>query len=149
MKKYYHYTIEERVQIIIDSGQINLAKACVHGKKEKAVAWVSSNEKWESTSNKGYMDFFGNQKTLTFNEQSEHFGCGRIVVKPIGFMTWAKLIHKAKMDKEMAYRMENTGKKVGAKPSEWFGSLHPIKKDKWISAEVFKNGKWIEVESFV
>jgi len=49
----------------------------------------------------------------------------------------------------MAYRMENTGKKVGAKPSEWFGSLHPIKKDKWISAEVFKNGKWIEVESFV
>ena len=39
---------------------------------------------------------------MTFEEQLESLGCGRIEVKPNGYMTFAKLKYKAKMDFEMA-----------------------------------------------
>lgn len=149
LKKYYHYTLEDTIQKIIDSGQINLAKSYVNIRKEKLVAWVSSNDNWEHSATKLFKDIYGNCRMLTFEEQSEHFGCGRIVVKADGFMTWAKLIYDTKIDKNLALGMEISGRKMGADPSEWFGSLYPIKKDKWISAEIFKDGKWIEVESFL
>ena len=44
--------------------------------------------------------------------------------------------------------MELVGVESGRNPKEWFGSFEPIKKENWIKAEVYKNGEWVEFESF-
>jgi hypothetical protein len=147
-KRYFHYTVETRLEDIINSEKIKLATASVYAKKEKAVAWVSSNENWEPTATKMVADNFGNPKKLTFEEQVEHFGCARIEVEAKGLAKWSKLRHAAKMDSKMANTMENTGIKQGGRPSEWFGSLYPITINRWIRAEVYKDGEWVEYAIF-
>ncbi|PTT22850.1 hypothetical protein DBR28_19420 [Chryseobacterium sp. HMWF028] len=147
MKKFYHYTPEFKLQTIIDSGEIKLATKSVGHKKEKPVAWVSSNEFWEHTATKmAFID--GNIKQLTFEEQLRDIGCARIEVCSTGIMSWAKLIHKAKMNPFIASIMEEKGIQMGGKPSEWYGSLNAIKKKNWSRAEVFRNGEWVLFESF-
>ncbi|CAM4387925.1 hypothetical protein [Flavobacterium terrigena] len=147
-KKYFHYTPEVRIDEIIQSGKINLATASVYNKKEKACAWVSSNPIWEKTATKMVFDEFGNTTKLTFDEQLEMFGCARIEVKEIGLYSWNKLVHIAKMNPTFAEQMVRVGVEQGGKPSEWFGSLYPITKDKWIKAEIYKNGEWVEYKVF-
>lgn len=147
MKRYFHYTPTVRIEEIIKSGQINLASKSVYAKKEKAVAWVSSNEEWENTASKIIFNAFGHSKHMTFEEQLEHLGCARIEVKPNGLMTWGKLKHKARMDLTMAITMEEVGIKQGASPSEWFGKLTPIYKSQWLKVEEFIDGKWVEYKS--
>lgn len=147
-KRYFHYTVETKLEEIIKSEKIKLATASVHGKKEKAVAWVSSNEHWEPTATKMIFNNFGKPIKLTFEEQLEKFGCARIEIEPRGIYTWAKLKHTANMDKNMTYRMEQTGIEQGGRPSDWFGSLYPITINRWIRAETYINGKWVEYAVF-
>jgi hypothetical protein len=144
---FYHYTVETRLDEIIESGEIKLATKSVYNKKEKSVAWVSSNEHWENTATKIAGTEFG-PRALTFEEQVSEFGCARIKVKNIGLMTWAKLKHKASMNLDIALLLEKVGIEKGAQPSEWFGSLFPIKKSHWIKAEVYRDGKWVVYEDF-
>jgi hypothetical protein len=146
--KLYHYTPEFRLEEIIESGEIRLAtESVVDLKREKACAWASSNPHWEETATKLFVKD-GITTQLTFKEQLANFGCGRIEVKSVGFTTWGKLKYLAKMNLIAAKTMEETGIKRGGNPKEWFGSLEPIKSDKWIKAEVYKNGEWIEYKSF-
>ncbi|AJW63675.1 hypothetical protein VO54_02203 [Elizabethkingia miricola] len=147
MKRFFHYTLESRLQTIIDSGEINLATKSTYLKKEKPVAWVSTNAIWENTATK-MKAINGKPVMMSFDEQVKEFGCARIEVKDIGLMTWAKLKYKAKMDFNIADRMEAVGISKGSRPSEWHGSLTTIKKKNWIRAEVFKDGEWVLYEEF-
>jgi hypothetical protein len=146
--KFYHYTLETRLEEIIESGTIKLATQSVCSKGEKPCAWVSSNPHWEATATKMFYDDLGNSRWLTFEEQLEDFGCARIQVEPTALYTWAKLKHLAKMDLKMAEMMEIIGIEKGGKPSEWFGSLTAIGINRWIKAEVYKNGEWVEYDVF-
>jgi hypothetical protein len=148
MNKYYHYTPETSLENIIESGVIKLATASTFDKKEKACAWVSSNPIWEHTATKIVHDGLGDSHHLSFEEQVIGFGCARIEVEPIGLYTWAKLRHLAKMNTTMADSMESVGLKQDANPSEWYGSLTPIDINRWIKAEVYRNGEWIEYDVF-
>ncbi len=148
MKRYFHYTTESRIKEIIDSGLIKLATKSIYHKNEKPVTWVSTNPQWENTATKIVFTITGESKHLTFEEQVKMLGCARIEVKNIGLNTWAKLIHKANMDKRAAKGFEETGKMKGANPNEWYGSLKPIRKEKWIKAEIYKNGKWELYQDF-
>ena len=44
--------------------------------------------------------------------------------------------------------MESSGIRIGGNPSEWFGSFSPIDINRWIRAEIFRDGKWVEYEVF-
>jgi hypothetical protein len=145
--KLFHYTPEVRIDDIIASGEIQLATASVYDKREKPCAWVSSNQHWEETATK-QMNINGQAVQLTFKEQLENFGCARIEVKPAGFNTWGKLKYLAKMNLAFASEMERVGISQGGNPKEWFGSMQPITTAKWIKAEVYKNGEWIEYKVF-
>lgn len=147
-KKYYHYTPHERLEQIIESGQINLATASVGHSKEKACAWVSTNELWERTASKLIVSPDGNYRMLSFREQHELIGCARIQVEPRGLFSWKTLIKLANMNKQIAKNMELTGMECGARVSQWFGSLRPIPIDNWICAEVFDGEKWVEYDRF-
>lgn len=52
------------------------------------------------------------------------------------------------MDLEHAKRMEVVGLIRGANPKEWFGSFVPTKRENWIKAEIYRDGKWIDYEIF-
>ena len=86
MKRYFHYTPTQRIEEIINSGQIKLATKSVYAKKEKAVAWVSTNEKWEHTATKIVENKYGQIKQMTFEEQLNNYGCARIEVKSDGLI---------------------------------------------------------------
>lgn len=147
--KYYHYTRETQLEVIIKSGEIKLAVESSGGGREKACAWVSSNPQWEETATKAIFDDNGEYYELNFKEQLEIFGCARIEVKPsVGFINWGKLKHVAKMDLEIAKIMEIIGIEQGGDPKEWFGSLKPIGIENWVKAEVYKNDEWIEYKIF-
>lgn len=147
-KQYFHYTPEIRIEEIINSGVINLATKSIFHKKEKPVAWVSTNLFWENTATKSSCDIFGNVIRLSFEEQLNNFGCARIEVKENGLMTWAKLKHEANMDLTVAKAFEETGLIQGSNPKEWYGSLQPIGINRWIRAEVLKDNKWILIQEF-
>lgn len=146
--KYYHYTPEDRLEEILDSEVIKLAKASTFNKKEKPVAWVSTNQFWEPTATKMWADSNGNYSPMTFEEQLSEFGCARIEVEPVGLYTWAKLIHIARMNERFAYEMEKVGIEKGGRPRDWYGSLTPISINRWIRAEVLRGDKWEEYEVF-
>lgn len=142
--RYFHYTPENRIKEIIASGEINLAYPSVKSSTEKACAWVSTNSNWEHTATKGRKDKGGNHEQLTFQEHKDWLGCARIEVKPIGIHSWNELKSLANMSSQWVRQMESAGIAMGGKPSEWFGSLEPIKSQNWVNIEVLKEGKWIQ-----
>ena len=66
----------------------------------------------------------------------------------MGLYKWNKLKHKLKMEKNTAYVLEKVGLEMGGHPSDWYGSLYPIGINRWIKAEVYRNGQWIDYKIF-
>lgn len=146
--RFFHYTTETRLEEIIQSEIISLATAGIDNKKEKPCAWVSSNSMWERTATKMAHNQFGEVIQLSFEEQLNIWGCARIEVEPKGFLPW-KIIRKiSNMRSRDADRMELQGIQKGGSPSEWFGSFSPIDINRWIRAEVYRNGEWVEYDVF-
>jgi len=91
-RRYFHYTTEKtHIDKIIKSGLIKTAKAGVTNKKEKPIAWISTNENWEHTTTKYATNNFGKPFLLSFEEQLEYYGCARIEVNPKGFIFLGKI----------------------------------------------------------
>ena len=147
-KRYFHYTTETRLEIIIQSEIIRLASADIENKKEKPCAWVSSNPKWEATATKMIRNQKGEPTQMTFEEQLKNFGCARIEVESKSLLPWKTIRKIAKIKPKMADAMESWGIQIGGSPSEWFGSFSPIDINRWIRAEIFRDGKWVEYEVF-
>lgn len=147
-KRYFHYTTETRLEEIIQSEIISLATVGIDNKKEKPCAWVSSNPKWENTATKMAQNQFGEVIQLSFEEQLNIFGCARIEVEPTGLLPWKTIRKISNMKSKVADRMEVQGIQKGGSPSEWFGSFLPIDINRWIRAEVYKDGEWVEYDVF-
>lgn len=147
-KRYFHYTTETRLEEIIQSEKILLAHKSVGHKKEKPCAWVSTNLRWEPTATKLVIDEFGQTHRMTFKEQLESFGCARIEVESKGLIPWKQIKKLANMDLKIAQQMEFVGKELVANQNDWFGSLSPIDINRWIRAEVYKDGEWVEYDVF-
>jgi hypothetical protein len=145
--KFYHYTTKWVLDEIINSKTIRLATKDIPT-NEKPVAWVSINPKWEHTSTKMLRSMDGKIHQLTFYDQLIHFGCARIQVKSDGLNTWKKLIYSARISSADVDFLEHRGRTMGGEPSEWFGSLYPIGMEKWIKAETFIDGEWVEYRIF-
>ena len=67
-KRYFHYTTENRLEIILQSEIILLAGSGIENKNEKPCAWVSSNPKWEATATKMIRNQKGEPTQMTFEE---------------------------------------------------------------------------------
>lgn len=147
-KRFFHYTTESRLDEIIQSEKILLAQKSISHKKEKPCAWVSTNISWEPTATKLLGNIFGEPTQMTFKQQLKNFGCARIEVESKGLIPWKRIKKIVSMDPNIARRMENIGLELGANQNDWYGSLSPIDINRWIRAEVFKDGKWVEYDVF-
>lgn len=147
-KRFFHYTIETRLEEIIQSEIISLATVGIDNKKEKPCAWVSTNPKWEATATKMIRNQQGGITQMTFEEQLLSVGCARIEVEDKGLFPWKTIRKISNMRSRDADRMELQGIQKGGSPSEWFGSFSPIDINRWIRAEVYRNGEWVEYDVF-
>ena len=147
-KRFFHYTTETRLEEIIESEIILLATVGIDNKKEKPCAWVSINPKWEATATKMIRNQQGEITQMTFEEQLSSFGCARIEVEDKGLFPWKTIRKISNMKSRVADAMELQGIQKGGSPSEWFGSFSPIDINRWIRAEVFRDGEWIEYDVF-
>jgi len=147
--KFYHYTPEFGMEQIIKSGIIKLATSSFAPKFQKPVAWVSTNPHFEQTALKDIYDKTGSITQLTFEQQAHMFGCARFEIKPTyKLYNWTKLAKRARIRVDMVRGLEEVGRKMGANPNEWYGSLKPIPIEQWIRLEQYVNGKWVEVYNF-
>ena len=153
--KYYHYTIKPYLKTIIEEGKIRQGKSRI--KKVKPITWVSTNQLMENTSLKGAVctSTGKNLGTMSFESQHEAVGCVRIQVDPSVLTKWSVLKHKAgyhtlskRFGYDLAQQLDTEGLEVGARPSEWYGSLNPITEDKFLSIEVWNGSEWVEDETY-
>lgn len=147
-KRYFHYTTETRLDEIIQSEIITLATVGIDNYREKPCAWVSSNPKWEATATKMTRNNQGDITQMTFEEQLASVGCARIEVEDKGLFPWKTIRKISNMKPRVADTMEFQGIQKGGSPSEWFGSFSPIDINRWIRAEVYRDGDWVEYDVF-
>lgn len=133
--KLYHYTKGYHIEEIIETGVIRPATLGVP-EGERLVVWFSSNPVWENT-----------VSATSGKEILEKMGGGlyRIVVDTIQVpvKSWSELRFLAHMNPNHADRLEEIGKLCGADPSEWFGTFHPVPREKWEKVEYLKEEKWM------
>jgi hypothetical protein len=142
----YHYTVGNFLSQIIHDGEIKLATAFCRKKREHAV-WLSTNEFWEETANKAFK--LPDGSISNGNRELTHFkggGLARIEVKPkTAPFNWISYVRKSKIPGKLKRGLVAAAKKVGSNPSDWYVSYQPIKRDDWLSIELFN---W-ETQSWV
>jgi hypothetical protein len=146
--KLWHYTTKDRLDEIIESGEIRTSTANRTGQSESATLWLSSNPIWEHTATK-LTSVGGTIRGLTKKEQHELFGLGRIEVNTqnISFFSWSTFVKNIAAKRHVARSMEVSGRTSGGNPNQWFGSTKPIPKEHFISAEVWDGNEWQVIQT--
>jgi len=146
--KLWHYTTKDRIQEIIESGEIRTSTENRTGQRESATLWLSSNPIWENTATKLTFDG-GTMRKLTKKEQHEVLGLGRIEVNTqnISFFSWSTFVKNIAAKRHVARSMEVSGRTSGGNPNQWFGSTKPIGKEHFLSAEIWNGEEWIVIQT--
>ena len=146
--KLWHYTTAFRIPEIIESGEIRTSNANATGNREVPTLWLSSNPIWENTATKYFNDGF-NRYPLTKEQQHERFGLGRIEVntQTISYFTWHTFVKNIAAKRHIARGMEESGRKSGGNPKQWFGSTKPIGTEHFLSAEIWDGNEWKVVKT--
>lgn len=133
----WHYTSEVRLAQILHTGV--LMPNSYEG--ERSAVWFSSNQFWEQTACKR-INFM--QRRLTFEEQVALIGCARVGVELetlIPYLRWS-----LEMPKEFAVSLALGGIELGANPGEWYASFEPVSNQDWRSIQVWRMGRWMNLE---
>ena len=139
--RLWHYTHDQRIQQIVESGYLKLSTKFI-AKGEKPAVWLSSNPEFEMTASR----MTANGEILPYNQKGGPAAI-RIEVKPNPkCVTWAKYKHVGGISQEMAQALERKGKQQGANPEQWYASLRVIPAKLWINIELFDKGEIEKVE---
>jgi hypothetical protein len=147
MAVIWHYTIGKHMKSILADGVIKPATAGV-ARGQRPIVWFSANALWEQTANK--MLEQGGKIILLNQEQTEKAGDGlyRIAVSlETAPHNWERLVFLSKMPPAEARSLEKVAADKGANHGEWFGTVHPVDRTKWVSVEKLVCGTWTPIES--
>lgn len=140
----YHYTIGDRLEQIVSSGEIRPAVAGVT-RGERPAVWFSTNPEWEETANKPIMDkrgrvWKGNRETT----REMGGGLVRIAVLPEAAPhTWEAFRRLSGISPRMADALERAARIEGASPDEWRVSFGAVPRAQWIDVEVWTETGWV------
>lgn len=142
----WHYTTGTCFLRIVEAGYLRPTDAAIP-KHEVPALWFSRNQVWEPTSAKGIFDNKGKNWTLSKLETYE-FGCGliRFGYPVTKLISWPELQKKAKILPCRANVLENTGRMLGANPSDWMGSMSRIFICDLV-IESLEDNKWVRIAS--
>ncbi len=142
----WHYTTGTRFREIVETGEIRAATTFVDP-RERPIVWFSSNQDWEPTAWKLFIQPNGQTKDLrTPQEIAELFGLVRIGVdRATAPHDWPTLRRRSRMDGDIARALEKAGREVGSNPAWWYGSFDPVPRSKWRTVQSFESGTWTEL----
>lgn len=122
----WHYTTSHKFLQIMSDGLLKPTGVFINP-CERPVLWFSTNQGWEATANKMVQNKHGQFRRLTKRETFlgggglVRFGCPADLL-----MTWPQLRQAARISRNDARILEKSGRKQGANPSAWRGTLQPI-----------------------
>jgi hypothetical protein len=139
----WHYTIVERLQHILNAGEIrppvNLPKT------EKPVVWFSANQDWEPTANKRYQSPRG-QISLLSKDQTILLGGGlaRIGVAPATApLDWKTFKRESGISAARAKALYEEAVASGSRPALWFATFDPVPRAEWLAVETWDGQQWV------
>jgi hypothetical protein len=112
---------------------------------EKPVVWFSSNQLWEQTANKGYLDGLGQHHPCTTMQETYKLdGCARLgVAREVAPYSWNDFKRLSGVSPRMAKGLYRAALKCGARSGEWFVSFEPVPVERWLAIEAFDGSSWI------
>ena len=146
----YHYTTGQKYREISNDGCLIPADSYMT-EKEKPILWFSLETDWEPTAVKAVIAD-GQLRSLSRWETFQYGGgLFRFGVSTDLLTRWPRIGKLAKTPKLMQNYLTESGKKQGASPKLWMGSLSPIDQDDWTLVETWEpgesieSGKWVNV----
>ena len=121
---FYHYTVGIKLAGIIKAGAL-MPSGVSAAPWEKPVLWFSRDPKWEPTATK-ILIANGQTYRPSVAELHERAGLYRFVVLNPEIYSWPVITRKAGVRLGDIKQMEKLGRKLGALPSNWFGSLESM-----------------------
>jgi len=139
----WHYTVANRLQLIIADGMIRPATAHVPA-NERPIVWFSRRQDWEPTAGPALKED-GIIRKATFAEMNYLAGgMARIGVAPeTAPYNWHQLKRQSGMTSGEAHRLEKGAMKDRASTGDWRGTFDPVPKEKWLAIELLHEEKWI------
>lgn len=140
----WHYTVVQRLQQILQDGELRPSAVGVP-KKEKPALWFSSNPVWEPSVNRLWQDIDGRVVRLS-KDQTHVLGGGlaRIGVAPeTAPHDWKSFKQASGIATARAQSIYDDAVRIGARPGQWFATLEPVPRGKWLSVEVWENETWM------
>lgn len=142
----YHYTNGTKLEAIKKDGFIK-AVPDITKRKEKPIAWLSSNSFFEKTANK--VVSIGAESKLCNMEETAYYcnGLYRFAFKEsalVGIYQWPRLSIEARIPDGIKKRLIKRAKKAGVLPSQWYGVLGSISIED-VMLEKWGGGYWTEV----
>ena len=119
--KAYHYTIEQCVKSILESGYLEPAHAGVP-QTEKLVIWFSIHPMLEPTAHKATLDGSGGVRRCTYAEMLG-LGLVRFTSRTDALLPWSVLKRKARISAKTQRRLVKSAYEQGANPMQWYGHI--------------------------
>lgn len=142
----WHYTTGERFQLIVASGLLVPAAAGVVP-PERPVVWFSLAQDFEPTALKGAVEPNGKRRTMTLQEMREHgAGLVRFGLAPHALLTGDALRRQARINRATWAALRAAGRRVGADPGFWFGSLEALALADLVVDVEEGAGRWVRVQ---
>jgi hypothetical protein len=163
----WHYTIGDRLQQIVESGEIRQATAGVNMKLDEAAlweiiltgvakpisqvvggempaVWFTTRETFEPTAMKGMM-MGGFRRTMSLDEMEQHGnGLARIGVRAeLVPADWQHHVRHSGITSKMARALAGSASAVGSDPRQWRVHYAPVSSSVWSAVQVWRAGQWV------
>lgn len=137
----FHYTYAHKLAAILVDGEL---KPSGQVEKERKVLWFSRRKDHEPTAVKMVM-VHGEVERPTFEQLASKVTPirFRLLADPatVGLLPWVEICRAAGIPQRSLEFMVKAGVKIGASPTDWFGTLHSITLAK-LQAEAYLSRAW-------
>ncbi len=156
----WHYTYSHRINAILESGML-LPPAALHldywaslrlsvttslgFQADEKLLLFSENSLWEPASYRGVQGPDGTIVDIHRLDDYQRYGFKvyRIAVPTYRLKPYTQLLREVHMPKEMAKSLDESARKLGSNPYQWWGTTKPIPEANWLSVEAYEDGRWV------
>jgi len=140
----YHYTIEGKVSLILDSGGL-IPTGSALAPREKQVLWFSGNKLYEPTCIKPIIKA-GQIEYPNWQTYQSLFKLFRFkLISKRHLSGWQSTCKQAKTPAKIRRKMEQAGRAQKGKPEQWFGTLDAVPLAE-LQVQVWRDQKWVDAD---